>query len=120
MYKAGCSLGESKEGISKQLPHDGKLVREKSVGRRPVLDTFVTHWSCLKSQSGSSYVLLWYTCKWGRGCDGTNREWERIFSLDGTNLTVGLRKHGDFERLGRVYQKLGLSSKDVHLHHVEY
>jgi hypothetical protein len=113
-------LVNEKEGVSKQLAHDGKLVKEKSVGRRPVLDTFVTHWSCLKSQSGISYVLLWYTCKWGRSCEGTNREWERIFSLDGTDMTAGLRKHDDLERLDRLYQKLSVSSKDVHLHHVEY
>ena len=79
----------TKKGISKQLPHDGKLVREKSIKDGPVLDTFVADWDCPKSKSETSYVLLWYSCNWGRGCDGNYREWERIFSLDGTNL-VGL------------------------------
>ncbi len=113
-------LVNSKDRISKQLPHDGKSIKEKSVGRRPVLDTFVTHWSCLKSESGKSYILFWYTCKWGRDCEGTSREWERIFSLDGTNLTAGLQKHNDLERRDGLYRKLGLSSKDVHLNHIEY
>ncbi len=88
--KQTIRLINSKKGTSKKLPLDGKPVKQnfkESPG--PVLDTVVTSLACLKSQSGKHFIVLWYTCRWGRDCCGTNREWQRYFTDDGTNLTVG-------------------------------
>ena len=112
--KQTVTLINSKKDISKKLPLDGKLVKKRFVRQGPVLDAVVVSWDCLKSKNGTPYILLWYQCNWGPGCEGSNREWERIFDLDGKHLTAGFRKHDDLERLQGLYQKLGLSEEDIH------
>jgi len=81
-------LVNQKKGVVKILPLDGKLVKKKFKAG-PVLDAVATSVGCLKSKAGTSYILLWYQCNWGQDCCGDNREWQRLFSVDGTNLTLG-------------------------------
>jgi len=110
--KQSIRLVNSKKGIAKQLPLDGKLVKEKSIKDGPVLDGFVAEWDCPKSKSGTPYVLLWYYCNWGRDCVGNYREWGKIFSVDGTYL-AGFRKQGN-KRFNKLYQQLeGVKLKSV-------
>jgi hypothetical protein len=112
--KQTVTLINSKESIPRKLRLDGKLVKKRFVSQGPVLDAVVVSWDCLKSKNGTPYILLWYQCNWGPGCETTNREWERIFDLNGKHLTAGFRKHDDLERLQRLYQTLGLSEEDIH------
>jgi hypothetical protein len=114
--KQTIRLVNSQKGISKNLHLDGKLVKKnfkESPG--PVLDTVVVAWDCLKSQSGESYIYLWYMCNWGRDCYGTHREWQRLFDVYGNNLTLGFKKHDKIESYERLYKKLGISENNLHL-----
>lgn len=114
--KQTIKLVNSPKGISKNLPLEGKLVQKKfKESPGPVLDAFVVAWDCLKSQSGESYIYLWYMCNWGRDCSGTHREWQRLFDVNGNNLTSGFKKHDKIERYKRLYKRLGISKEKLHL-----
>ncbi|MGD0234963.1 MAG: hypothetical protein ABSC55_10565 [Syntrophorhabdales bacterium] len=122
--KQTIQLIDPSKDISVRLPHEGKLVKKSVLKKKRALDAFVTSWTCLKSNSGISYVLLWYTCSFGDerpDCIGVGREWERIFSLDGKDVTAGFRKQDP--RLPELYHRLGLSEvidKGIHLKSVQY
>lgn len=103
--KQTIRLINSKQGISKELPLEGKLVRPRRINKIPVLDPIVSEWTCQESTSGDHYIVLWYFCQWGKGCVGTDREWERIFTVEGLNLTKGYAQQKDTSKLRR---KLGL------------
>ncbi len=108
--KQNIRLENTQKGISKKLPHEGKLVAKSFAKSNPVLDAFVTSWACLKSTSGKSYILLLYTCSWGEeksSCIGSAKEWERIFDATGRHVTAGFRRQD--RRYDSLYQRLGLS-----------
>ncbi len=105
--KQTIRLINSKKGISTNLPLEGKLVKRKNEAGS-VLDAVVTSLGCLKSESGTPYIYLWYVCRWGRDCYEQNSEWQRIFSIDGSNLTEGFKRHDD-ERLDLLFKELGIS-----------
>ena len=58
--KQTIRLINSKQGISKELPLEGKLVRPRRINKIPVLDPIVTEWTCQESISGTHYIILWY------------------------------------------------------------
>jgi hypothetical protein len=103
--KQTIRLINSKQGISKELPLEGKLVRPRRINKIPVLDPIVSEWTCQESTSRDHYIVLWYFCQWGKGCVGTDREWERIFTVEGSNLTKGHTRQKDTSKLR---SKLGL------------
>ena len=108
--KQTLQLTNPAKNIAKKLPHDGKPIRQPFVKNGPVLDAFVTGWACVKSASGAPYIYLSYTCVENDRqpeCAGTNREWGRVFGLDGKNLGAGIARRS--KELGRVYRRLGLS-----------
>lgn len=108
--KQNIQLENTQKGISKKLPHEGKLVAKSFAKSNPVLDAFVTSWACLKSTSGKSYILLLYTCSWGEersSCTGSAKEWERIFDATGRHVTAGFGRQD--RRYDSLYQRLGLS-----------
>ncbi|NJO14866.1 MAG: hypothetical protein HC877_03700 [Thioploca sp.] len=109
--KQTLRLINSIKEVSKYLPQEGKLVKKPSLVKNAVLDAFVTSWLCLKSESGPLYILLLYTCSWGeenQNCVGYNREWIRIFDMEGHHLTAGLPKQGG-QRREKLYNRLGIS-----------
>lgn len=108
--KQNIRLENIRKGISRKLPHEGKLVTKSFARPNPVLDAFVTSWACLKSTSGKSYILLLYTCSWGEeksSCAGGAKEWERIFDATGRHVAAGFRRQD--RRYDSLYQRLGLS-----------
>ncbi len=108
--KQTLQLSNPSKGISKKLPHDGKPMRQPFVKNGPVLDAIATGWACVKSESGTPYIYLAYTCVESEQrpeCAGTNKEWGRVFGLDGKNFTAGVPRRG--AALERVYKQLGLS-----------
>jgi hypothetical protein len=101
-------LVNSPKGISKNLPLDGKPVKKnfkESPG--PVLNTVVTDIGCVKSNSGKHFITLCYLCNWGPDCYGrnSNRESQRYFTAEGTNLTVG--KPADL-LYNKIFKKYGI------------
>lgn len=111
--------------ISKALPHDGNLIMKFFDTKTKVLDAYITQWACLKSKYGQHYILLWYDCSLGDEkdyCLGTgNNQWERIFSLDGRDLTSGYPRKGP--SLDTLYRKLGIyeiSEKGIKLKSLQW
>ena len=77
--KQTIQLINGRKGISKKLPHEGKLVAKTFVKDGSVLDAFIVSWACLKAKSGIPYILLSYACSWGKekdNCVGKDREFE--------------------------------------------
>lgn len=104
-------LTNNTKGISKSLALDGKLIIQDFVKEGPVLDAYVSSWTCLASQSGKSYLFLAYVCVESDKrpkCVGTNREWSRLFDTEGNNLTAGYRRHGP--QIDRLMKRLGIKS----------
>jgi hypothetical protein len=104
--KQTIRLANSKKGITKKLQLDGKPVKKnfkESPG--PVLDAVVYTAVCLESKSGKHYIFLGYACNWGHGCTEQTGEWQRLFSEEGDNLTVG--RHEDI-RLDLSFKKYGI------------
>ncbi len=92
--------------MSRKLPLDGKPVKKnfkESPG--PVLDAVVTSLGCLKSESGKNFIVLWYVCRWGRDCVEQTSEWQRYFTIDGRNLTVG---NPDDVPYNQIFEKYGI------------
>lgn len=102
--KQTVKLVNSKKGIVKNLPLDGKPVK-KNFKESPgsVLDAVATSLSCLESKSGKHFIRLWYACRWGRDCIEQTGEWQRYFTDEGTNLTVGNPDHLDHFRIFKKY-----------------
>lgn len=110
----------SNKKITKTLPHDGNLILKFFDTKTKVLDAYITQWACLKSKYGRYYLLLWYDCSLGdekEYCLGAgNNQWERIFSLEGRDLTAGYPHKGP--SLDILYHKLGIyeiSEKGIEL-----
>ncbi|MGD0283892.1 MAG: hypothetical protein ABSB95_16210, partial [Dissulfurispiraceae bacterium] len=72
-------LINSKKGITKKLPVDGRPVKKNfKESSGSVLDTVVTDIGCLKSESDNYFIVFSYVCSWGRDCCGAeNMEWQR-------------------------------------------
>ena len=100
------------------LPHDGKAAVHKPEGPLPVLDALVTAYMCGRSET-NDYVILWYTCRWGKDCGGNTMEWERVFDSQGTHLTAGIKKF-DVKEVDKLYKRLGVDPNTFKLHPVEY
>lgn len=99
------------KAIAKKLPHDGKPLRQAFVKEGPVLDAIATGWACIQSASGTPYILVSYTCvEHDRRpeCAGTNKEWGRVFGMDGKDFTAGIARRSP--ALERIYRRLGLSA----------
>ncbi|MFC4160885.1 hypothetical protein [Chitinimonas lacunae] len=98
------------DGKEKTLPNDGRAVKKQLAGPGKVLDGFVTGWACINSSKGTPYLLLAYSCSFGeeRGaCARGEKEWMRLFSLDGRHLTAGLSRQD--KRADALFDRLGLS-----------
>jgi hypothetical protein len=102
--KQTIRLVNSKKGISKKLPLDGKLVKKnfkESPG--PVLDAVADYAVCVKSTSGIPYIFLYYSCRWGRNCTPQTGEWQRFFTVEGINLTVGKPENVPYNKISDKY-----------------
>jgi hypothetical protein len=108
--KQTLKIVNGKKKVFKFLPYDGKLITKHFDADEKVLDAYVSQWACLKSKSGAHFILLWYDCSWGDEADycvgSGNNQWERIFSLDGRDLTAGYPKKGPL--LDTLYRKLDI------------
>ena len=104
-------LNNPGKGFARKLPHDSKPLRQAFIKDGPVLDAIATGWACLQSASGTPYIFVSYTCvEHDRRpeCAGTNKEWGRVFGLDGKDFTAGIPRRSP--ALQRIYRQLGLSA----------
>lgn len=107
--KQTINLKNENKGINKKLNLDGKMVKKhfkESLGL--VLDGIVTSMGCLESASGNHFVVLWYVCNWGRDCTEQGGEWQRYFTLEGINLTIGDHNNVPYNR---IFKKYGIPEK---------
>ncbi|GLQ95740.1 hypothetical protein [Dyella mobilis] len=91
------------------LPHEGRPLHQPFLKHVPVLDATVTGWACITATDGTPYLYLGYTCTESPlrpKCEGDDREWSRLFDLNGKQLDAGYPHEG--ERQSNLMRKLGL------------
>jgi hypothetical protein len=101
------------------LPHDGKIFTLNKdyviEGKRiKVLDATVTYCGCSKAKSKANYLLFGYNCTDESECYGlgsNNREWRKIISMEGKDLTRGYPRHGQNQRVEKLEKRLGIGEK---------
>jgi hypothetical protein len=96
-------------GEAVALPLEGKLLNQPFLKHVTVLDAAVTGWACVNATDGKPYVYLTYTCTESPSrpaCEGDDREWVRLFDIQGKPLNAGFPHDG--ERTPDLMKKLGL------------
>ena len=91
------------------LHHDGRPLRQPFLKDTPVLDAAASGWACLAAADGKAYIYVSYVCTESDlrpDCEGTSREWGRLFDPEGKELTAGLPHGGP--RMSALMKRLGL------------
>jgi hypothetical protein len=91
------------------LHHDGRPLRQPFLKDTPVLDAAASGWACLTAADGKAYIYVSYVCTESDlrpDCEGTSREWGRLFDPEGKELTAGLPHGGP--RMSALMKRLGL------------
>jgi hypothetical protein len=91
------------------LHHDGRPLRQSFLKNTWVLDAALSGWTCLTATDGKAYVYVSYVCTQSDSrpdCDGTSREWGRLFDPKGKELTAGFPHGGP--SLSVLMKRLGL------------
>ena len=94
---------------SMALNHDGRPLRQPFLKDTPVLDAAVSGWACLTAADGKAYIYVSYVCTESDlrpDCEGTSREWGRLFDPEGKELTAGFPHGGP--RTSALMKRLGL------------
>ena len=85
----------------KTLPQGGKLT-SLPTNNQIALDSVVSHWACLKAESGIHYLYLQNT-------NHTGQSTTRLFTLDGKHLSHNLRDNTPARK--KLHAKLGLAAQ---------
>lgn len=91
------------------LHHDGRPLRQPFLKNTQVLDAAVSGWTCLTAADGKAYIYVSYVCTESDlrpDCEGTSREWGRLFDPQGKELTTGFSRDGP--RTSALMKRLGL------------
>ncbi|GLQ91218.1 hypothetical protein [Dyella acidisoli] len=91
------------------LHHDGRPLRQPFLKNTQVLDAAVSGWTCLMSADGKAYIYVSYVCTESDlrpDCEGTSREWGRLFDPQGKELTAGFPHDGP--RMSALMKRMGL------------
>lgn len=94
-------------GLGRVLAHEGRL-RRAVPGHPRVMDAWVSGWACVQSRQGGPWVYALFTCHAGlQGCQGTRREWGRLYAQDGQLLNPGHARSAQPSQ--RLMRRLGLA-----------